>query len=129
MNTYIQENNIPDKKDVVVSTGVGNHQMMAAQFLRWSKPRSMITSGSLGVMGVGLPFAIGAQIAKPDALSILIDGDGSFNMTNMDLQTVKRYNLPIKMAVMNDNRQQMVWIWQSHVPKLLTHSVNKYMYI
>jgi len=111
-NAYLQKHEIPDKKDVVVATGVGNHQMMSAQFLRWSKPRSMITSGSLGVMGVGLPFAIGAQIAKPEALTILIDGDGSFNMTNMDLQTVKRYNLPIKMAVMNDDRQQMVWIWQ-----------------
>merc|ERR1719263_2567185 len=63
-------------------------------------------------MGVGLPFAIGAQIALPDSLSILIDGDGSFNMTNMDLQTVVRYNLPVKMAIMNDARQQMVWIWQ-----------------
>lgn len=72
----------------------------------------MITSGSLGVMGAGLPFAIGAQIGNPDSLTILVDGDGSFNMTNMDLQTVARYRLPIKMAVMNDGRQQMVWIWQ-----------------
>jgi len=101
-----------DEKEIFFSTGVGNHQMMACQFIRWMMPRSMITSGSLGTMGVGLPFAIGAQIANPDALSFLIDGDGSFNMTNMDLQTVKRYNLPLKMAVMNDNRQQMVWIWQ-----------------
>ncbi|CAE8715511.1 unnamed protein product, partial [Polarella glacialis] len=52
------------------------------------------------------------QVAKPDCLSILIDGDGSFGMTNMDLQTVKRYQLPVKMAIMNDGRQQMVWIWQ-----------------
>jgi acetolactate synthase-1/2/3 large subunit len=112
MNAYLQKHSIPDKKDVIVATGVGNHQMMAAQFIRWSKPRTMITSGSLGVMGAGLPFAIGAQIGKPDSMTILIDGDGSFNMTNMDLQTVKRYNLPIKMCVMNDDRQQMVWIWQ-----------------
>merc|ERR1719265_2558566 len=86
--------------------------MMSCQFFRWTQPRSMITSGSLGVMGVGLPFAIGAQVAKPDSLTILVDGDGSFNMTNMDLWTIKRYNLPVKMAIMNDNRQQMVWIWQ-----------------
>merc|ERR1711935_196512 len=85
---------------------------MSCQFLRWIRPRSMISSGALGVMGVGLPFTIGAQIANPESLSILIDGDGSFNMTNMDLQTVARYNLPVKMAIMNDGRQQMVWIWQ-----------------
>merc|ERR1719222_117546 len=101
-----------DDRDVFVCTGVGNHQMMSAQFIRWTKPRSMITSGSLGVMGAGLPYAIGTQVANPKSLTILIDGDGSFNMTNMDLQTIKRYNLPIKIAVMNDARQQMVWIWQ-----------------
>jgi acetolactate synthase-1/2/3 large subunit len=112
INTYLQTSGLADKKDVTVATGVGNHQMMSCQFLRWSRPRSMISSGSLGVMGAGLPFAVGAQVANPESLTILIDGDGSFNMTNMDLQTVKRYNLPIKMAVMNDGRQQMVWIWQ-----------------
>ncbi|CAJ1339955.1 unnamed protein product [Effrenium voratum] len=112
INRYLQEKKVMENKDVFVATGVGNHQMMACQFLRWTKPRSFITSGSLGVMGAGLPFAVGAQVANPDALTILIDGDGSFGMTNMDLQTVKRYKLPIKMAVMNDDRQQMVWIWQ-----------------
>lgn len=112
IDKWLIKNKIAEKKDVVFSTGVGNHQMMACQFITWNRPRSMLTSGSLGSMGVGLPFAIGAQVAKPDALSILIDGDGSFNMTSMDLQTVKRYNLPVKIAVMNDARQQMVWIWQ-----------------
>lgn len=111
-NKYLLDKNIADQKDVTICTGVGNHQMMAAQFFRWLRPRSMITSGSLGVMGAGLPFAIGAQVAKPDALTILIDGDGSFNMTHIDLSTIKRYNLPVKMAIMNDDRQQMVWIWQ-----------------
>jgi len=112
INKNLHESGTMDKKEVFVSTGVGNHQMMACQFLRWVKPRSFITSGSLGVMGAGLPFAIGTQVANPDALTILIDGDGSFGMTNMDLQTVKRYNLPIKIAIMNDERQQMVWVWQ-----------------
>ncbi|CAE8632248.1 unnamed protein product, partial [Polarella glacialis] len=112
INTWLHDTGTIDKKEVVVSTGVGNHQMMSCQFIRWTKPRQMITSGSLGVMGAGLPFCIGAQVAKPDCLSILIDGDGSFGMTNMDLQTVKRYQLPVKMAIMNDGRQQMVWIWQ-----------------
>jgi len=111
-NDYLQKSGLIDKKDVFVCTGVGNHQMMSAQFMRWVKPRSMITSGSLGVMGAGLPFSIGTQVANPDAMTILFDGDGSFNMTNMDLQTIMRYNLPVKIAVMNDNRQQMVWIWQ-----------------
>merc|ERR1712046_98893 len=97
---------------LVVCTGVGNHQMMSCQFIRWTRPRSFITSGSLGVMGAGLPYAVGAQVANPDSLTILIDGDGSFNMTHMDLQTIVRYNLPVKIAVMNDARQQMVWIWQ-----------------
>jgi acetolactate synthase-1/2/3 large subunit len=63
-------------------------------------------------MGVGLPFAIGAQVANPDSTVVLIDGDGSFNMTCGELQTVARYNLPVKMAIMNDGRQQMVWVWQ-----------------
>mmetsp|Transcript_13034 Transcript_13034/g.24649 ORF Transcript_13034/g.24649 Transcript_13034/m.24649 type:complete len:646 (+) Transcript_13034:109-2046(+) len=112
MNKYLHEKDVFKDKNVFVATGVGNHQMMACQFLRWIRPRTFITSGSLGVMGAGLPFAIGTQVANPDALTILVDGDGSFGMTNMDLQTVKRYNLPIKMAVMNDARQQMVWVWQ-----------------
>ncbi|CAE7672445.1 ILV2 [Symbiodinium sp. CCMP2456] len=112
LNSYLHRQDVYSKKNVFVATGVGNHQMMSCQFLRWIKPRSFITSGSLGVMGAGLPFAIGTQVANPDSLTILIDGDGSFGMTNMDLQTVKRYNLPIKMAVMNDDRQQMVWVWQ-----------------
>lgn len=111
-NAFLHKKGWMDDRDVFVCTGVGNHQMMSAQFIRWTRPRSMITSGSLGVMGAGLPFAIGTQVANPKSLTILIDGDGSFNMTNMDLQTIKRYNLPIKIAVMNDARQQMVWIWQ-----------------
>jgi acetolactate synthase-1/2/3 large subunit len=112
INDYLHKSKVIDDKEVFFCTGVGNHQMMAAQFIRWVRPRTMITSGSLGVMGAGLPYAVGAQVANPDAMTILIDGDGSFNMTNMDLSTIKRYNLPVKIAVMNDNRQQMVWIWQ-----------------
>jgi acetolactate synthase-1/2/3 large subunit len=111
-NEFLHKKGWMNEREVTVATGVGNHQMMTAQFIRWTRPRSMITSGSLGVMGAGLPYAIGAQVSNPKALTILIDGDGSFNMTNMDLQTIKRYNLPVKMAVMNDARQQMVWVWQ-----------------
>lgn len=100
------------KHDTLISTGVGNHQMMAAQFYRWTKPRQMISSGSLGTMGVGVPFAIGAQLAHPDKMVICIDGDGSFNMSMNELATIAEYNIPIKIAIMNDSRQQMVYVWQ-----------------
>jgi len=102
----------PREKDVIVATGVGNHQMMSCQFIRWTQPRQMITSGSLGTMGFGLPAAIGAQVGCPDKTVLLVDGDGSFNMTLNDLGTVKEHQLPIKIAIMNDHRQQMVHVWQ-----------------
>ena len=86
--------------------------MMACQFIRWTQPRSIITSGSLGTMGFGLPAAIGAQVAMPDKTVLLIDGDGSFNMTLNDLGTVLENQLPLKMAIMNDHKQQMVVVWQ-----------------
>jgi len=99
-------------KKPYITTGVGNHQMYTAQFYRWEVPGRMITSGSLGTMGFGLPSAIGVQLYKPNDLVILIDGDGSFNMTSNDMATVAEHNLPIKMFIMNDSRQQMVHIWQ-----------------
>jgi len=102
----------PQEEKMVVSTGVGNHQMMSCQFIRWTQPRSIITSGSLGTMGFGLPAAIGAQVANPDKMVVLIDGDSSFNMTLNDLGTVIENKLPIKIAIMNDFRQQMVVVWQ-----------------
>ena len=98
--------------EVVVSTGVGNHQMMSCQFFRWTEPRSIITSGSLGTMGFGLPAAIGAAVGCPEKTVVLIDGDGSFNMTLNDLGTVMEHKLPIRIALMNDGRQQMVHVWQ-----------------
>ena len=100
------------KPDIYITTGVGNHQMMAAQFYKWTRPKQLLTSGSLGTMGLGVPFAIGAQIAMPDKIIICIDGDGSFNMTLMELGTIAEYNIPVKIAIMNDSRQQMVYIWQ-----------------
>ena len=66
----------------IITSGVGNHQMMAAQYIKWTQPKSFMTSGSLGVMGTGLPFAIGTQIAHPRSLVLDIDGDGSFNHTS-----------------------------------------------
>ena len=81
--------------NILITTGVGNHQMMTAQFYRWKYTKRMITSGSLGTMGVGLPFAIGAQIANPNSLVVCLDGDGSFNMTSNDLATIAYLNFNI----------------------------------
>ena len=100
------------RQNTIISTGVGNHQMMTAQFYRWTTPKQMLTSGSLGTMGVGVPFAIGAKLACPDKMVICIDGDGSFNMTMNDFSTIAEYNIPVKIAIMNDSRQQMVYVWQ-----------------
>ena len=99
-------------KKTIITSGVGNHQMMASQYIKWTQPKSFITSGSLGVMGTGLPFAIGAQIAHPRRLVLDIDGDGSFNHTLSDLKTVVEYDLPVKIAIMNDGHQSMVRTWE-----------------
>ncbi|HEX7487601.1 MAG TPA: biosynthetic-type acetolactate synthase large subunit [Anaeromyxobacteraceae bacterium] len=96
----------------IVTTGVGEHQMWAAQFWKVSKPREFITSGGLGTMGVCLPFAIGIQLAKPDALVVGIDGDGSFQMTLQDLATAAEYKLPIKIFILNNLFLGMVRQWQ-----------------
>lgn len=98
-------------KDTFITTGVGNHQMMTAQFINWRSPK-FITSGSLGVMGVGLPYAIGACVANPNNMVIDIDGDSSFNQTLSELTTVAKYKLPIKIAIMNDGFQSMVRTWE-----------------
>lgn len=105
--------NLNINRDLIsYTTGVGNHQMFTAQHITWTTPGKMITSGSLGTMGVGVPFALGVKLARPDNIVICIDGDGSFCMTASDLQTVAELNIPIKICIMNDKRQQMVHIWQ-----------------
>ncbi|MCL2646444.1 MAG: biosynthetic-type acetolactate synthase large subunit [Phycisphaerales bacterium] len=96
----------------VFSTGVGQHQMWAAQYIRWSQPRSMISSGGLGTMGFGLPSAIGAQVGRPGELVIDIDGDSSFVMCPQELATVAQYKLPVKIAILNNHFQGMVRQWQ-----------------
>lgn len=110
INRQLGTNNLYEK--TYITTGVGNHQMMTSQFIDWKYPNRMITSGSLGVMGAGLPYAIGAQIANPDSLVIDIDGDGSFNHTLSELKTLVEYNLPIKIAIMNDFHHSMVKVWE-----------------
>ncbi len=96
----------------IISTGVGQHQMWAAQYLDFREPRHWLTSGSMGTMGFGLPAAIGAQFAQPDALVIDIDGDGSIRMNLGELETVTTYNLPIKIVLLNNQGDGMVRQWQ-----------------
>ncbi|KAJ2896220.1 Acetolactate synthase catalytic subunit [Zalerion maritima] len=114
--TLIEElsNLTADRKDrTYITTGVGQHQMWAAQHFRWRHPRSMITSGGLGTMGFGLPAAIGAKVAQPDALVIDIDGDASFNMTLTELSTAAQFNIGVKIIVLNNEEQGMVTQWQN----------------
>jgi len=96
----------------IITTGVGQNQMWAAQFYRFSIPRQLISSGGLGTMGFGLPAAIGAQIAKPDMTVIDIDGDHSFNMTLTEIPTAVEHNLPIKVCILNNGYMGMVRQWQ-----------------
>jgi acetolactate synthase-1/2/3 large subunit len=113
MEDVINEFNTATKnKKVTFTTGVGNHQMQTYQFIKSQYPNKVISSGSLGVMGVGLPYAIGVQIANPNNMVILIDGDSSFNMTLSDLKTIKEYNIPVKIAIMNNSAQMMVTVWE-----------------
>lgn len=100
------------KEDIVVSTGVGQHQMWAAQHFRWKTPRSMVTSGGLGTMGFGLPAAIGAKVAAPNKTVIDIDGDASFSMTAMELATASQFDIGVKVLVLNNEFQGMVLQWQ-----------------
>jgi acetolactate synthase-1/2/3 large subunit len=96
----------------IITTGVGQNQMWAAQFYRFSMPRQFISSGGLGTMGYGLPAAVGAQVARPDAVVIDIDGDHSFNMTMTELRTAVEQELPIKVCILNNGYMGMVRQWQ-----------------
>ncbi|OCH93826.1 acetolactate synthase [Obba rivulosa] len=100
------------KDEVIVTTGVGQHQMWAAQHYRWRHPRTMITSGGLGTMGFGLPSAIGAKVGAPNKTVIDIDGDASFSMTAMELQTASQYGIGVKALILNNSFQGMVLQWQ-----------------
>ncbi len=99
-------------EDVICTTGVGQHQMWAAQFYRWRHPRTFITSGGSGTMGYGLPAAIGAKLGAPDKIVVDIDGDASFSMTCQELLTAAQYNIGVKVLVLNNNFQGMVRQWQ-----------------
>ena len=98
--------------DVVWTTGVGQHQMWAMQYLLCERPRSFITSGGLGTMGYGVPAAIGAKAARPEATVVCVDGDGCFQMTGQELATSVLENLPIVVVIVNNGYLGMVRQWQ-----------------
>ncbi len=108
----IEEINRHANGEAIISTGVGQHQMWAAQYCDFRHPRCWLTSGSMGTMGFGLPAAIGAQIANPRRLVIDIDGDSSIRMNIGELETVTTYSLPIKVVVLNNFGDGMVKQWQ-----------------
>ena len=108
----IEEINKHTKGEALISPGVGQHQMWAAQYFDFREPRLWLTSGSMGTMGFGLPAAIGAQFARPDRTVIDIDGDGSIRMNIGELETATTYNTPVKVIVLNNFGDGMVRQWQ-----------------
>ncbi len=98
--------------EAIIITGVGQHQMWAAQHYWYNKPNTLISSGGLGTMGFGLPASIGAKVGRPDDMVWLIDGDGSFQMTIQELATIAQERLAIKIAIMNNGYLGMVRQWQ-----------------
>ncbi|KAJ5082453.1 hypothetical protein N7532_011496 [Penicillium argentinense] len=115
----------PLKERTIITTGVGQHQMWASQHFRWRQPKTMITSGGLGTMGYGLSAAIGAKIARPNALVIDIDEDASFNMTISELLTASQFGIDVKVVLLNNEEQGMVTHLQTvYFNKRFCHSNN-----
>ena len=108
----IEEINRHTRGEAIITTGVGQHQMWAAQMFDFGAPRRWLTSGSMGTMGFGLPAAIGAQVANPGRLVIDIDGDASIRMNIGELETATTYDLPVKVVVLNNFGDGMVKQWQ-----------------
>jgi acetolactate synthase I/II/III large subunit len=108
----IEEINRLTRGEAVITTGVGQHQMWAAQYFDFRSPRLWLTSGSMGTMGFGLPAAVGAQYAQRNRLVIDIDGDASIRMNIGELETVTTYDLPVKVVVLNNCGDGMVKQWQ-----------------
>jgi acetolactate synthase I/II/III large subunit len=98
--------------DLYLTSDVGQHQMWAAQFYKFEKPRRWINSGGLGTMGVGLPYALGVQLAHPDATVACVTGEASIQMCIQELSTAKQYRLPVKIINLNNRYMGMVRQWQ-----------------
>jgi acetolactate synthase-1/2/3 large subunit len=98
--------------DCILSSDVGQHQMWAAQYFSFAKPRRWVNSGGLGTMGFGLPAAIGAAVGNPEVPSVLLTGDGSFQMNSQELATCKESDIPVKVVIMNNGYLGMVRQWQ-----------------
>ncbi|XP_042501893.1 acetolactate synthase 2, chloroplastic-like [Macadamia integrifolia] len=103
--------------EAIISTGVGQHQMWAAQWYKYKMPRQWLTSGGLGAMGFGLPAAIGAAVANPDKIVVDIDGDGSFTMNVQELATISVEKLPVKIMLLNNQHLGMVVQWEDRFYK------------
>ncbi len=114
-----------DGKDAIICTGVGQHQMFAAQFYRFNKPRRLSTSGGLGSMGYGLPAAMGAHVAYPELPVINIDGDGSFLMNVQELGTIRTEHMPIKSIIIDNQHLGMVVQWEDL--KYDSHRANTFL--
>ena len=99
--------------DTIFTAGVGQHQMWASQFISYEHPRTWLNSGGAGTMGYGVPAAMGAKVGAPDATVWAIDGDGCFQMTNQELVTCALNNIPIKVAIINNESLGMVRQWQT----------------
>ena len=120
------------RDDMIWTTGVGQHQMWAMQYIECDHPRTFITSGGLGTMGYGIPAAVGAKAARPDATVVCIDGDGCFQMTQQELATAVLEDLPIVVVIVNNGYLGMVRQWQDMFFEerfsqiALTHSLPDY---
>lgn len=112
-------------KDAIICTGVGQHQMFAAQFYRFGQPRRLSTSGGLGSMGYGLPAAMGAHVAFPDKPVVNIDGDGSFLMNVQELGTIRIEHMPIKCVILDNQHLGMVVQWEDL--KYDSHRANTFL--
>jgi acetolactate synthase-1/2/3 large subunit len=104
--------NMTKDADTYITSDVGQHQMWAAQYYRFDEPRRWINSGGLGTMGVGIPYAMGIKLAKPDSEVFCITGEGSVQMCIQELSTCLQYNTPIKIVSLNNRYLGMVRQWQ-----------------